>query len=125
MTRWREDGGSSLPAHPDGLRQLDGQPSDAAVVDAPELRLEPLAERDHGAVGMRFEEPLDLEVEAPHAQRLPLRLTACADTEVLLERIVDRVDQLDRLRVLENGIRAACLERAVVERPEQRLRHTF
>jgi hypothetical protein len=60
------------------LRHLDRQPPDAVVVDAPELRLEALAERDDLPAGMAGEEAPHLVVEAAHAQRLPLPEGAAA-----------------------------------------------
>ena len=84
-------------AHLDRLGQVDREPADAAVVDAPELRLESLAECDDRPVGMLREEALDLAVERERAQRLPLRQARLCGAEALAEREVDRVEQLDGL----------------------------
>ncbi len=90
------------------------------VVDAPGLGLEALAERDDGAVRAPLQEAPDLAVERQDAERLPLGRPARA--EALGERVVDAVDEVDGDRVAQHGVGAAGLERAVVERPEERLR---
>src|SRR5690606_5280685 len=104
----------------DDLGEIDGEPSNPSVVDAPELRLETFAERDDLALGTVGEEASDLLVETPGAQRLPLAEAALPET---LERVVDGVDELDRLRVLEDRVGTPGLGGPLVEIPQQRLRH--
>jgi hypothetical protein len=72
---------------------------------------------------MRGEEAPHLDVEPPHPQRLPLRQPAVAGPEPLRERVVDRVDELDRLRIVQHRIRPPRLDRPVIQRPQQRLGH--
>jgi hypothetical protein len=106
----------------DDLGQVDRQPADTAVVDAPELRLEPLSQRDDGGVRPAREIVRDRAVEAERAQRLPLG-ERLARAEPLLERKVDLPQKLDCLRVAKGGSGTTCLDGAVVERPQQRLGH--
>jgi hypothetical protein len=115
--RWRGGG-----APRDDLRQLDGEPAPAAVVDAPERGLQALAERDDRALGVAGVIAPDLVVEAAHAQRLPLP-EAAARAEALLERIVDALHELDGERVLQDGVGPARFGGAMPERPQQRLGH--
>jgi hypothetical protein len=105
----------------DHLGQLDREPLDAAVVDAPELRLEALPQRHHRRAGVARGEARDRLVEAQRAQSLALREQRVRRPEPLGEREVDPVDQLDRHRIVQHRVVPACLGRAEVERPEQRL----
>ena len=113
--------GEQLAAKRDRLRQVDADPPRPALVDAPELRLEPLAERHHRPVRVAAQEPAHLAVEAGRPQRLPLGQRRRRGAEARLEGEVDRVDELDRPRVGQHGVGPAGLGGAVVEVPEQRL----
>ena len=112
--------GVRQPARAEGnrLRQVDGQPADTAVVDAPESGLEPFAERDDGAVRMLTHEPTHLVVEPERPERVRFARPA----EMPFEGIVDRVADLDRLRIREQCVGPAGVGGAVVERPEQGFR---
>jgi hypothetical protein len=59
----------------------------------------------------------DLVVEGAHPQALPGGELAPA--EALLERVVDLVDELDRLRVLQDALLGR--QRPVIERPQRGL----
>jgi hypothetical protein len=86
------------------------------VVDAPELGLEPFAEGDHRPAGIAPQEPAHLAVEAGRPQRLPLGERGCRRPEAVLEREVDAIDERDRPRVAQHGVRPARLGGAVVVR---------
>ena len=100
------------------FRQIDGQPADAAVVDAPEAGLEPFAERHNRAVRMLAHESAHLVVEPERAERVRF----ARRSEMAFEGIVDRVADLDRLRILEQGPGPAREGGPIVKRPEERLR---
>ena len=63
IVRCRRAVREQAPADRDGLREVDADPPHAPVVDAPELGLEALAERDDGAVRVPPQEAPDLAVE--------------------------------------------------------------
>jgi hypothetical protein len=110
--------GQQSLAQRDRLGQVDAQPANTAVVDPPELGLETLAESDDRAVRVGAEKAQDGVVEAAGPERL--RLTEAAP-EPLLEGVVDQIDELDRLRVVDDRIGPERLHGPLVERPEQRL----
>jgi hypothetical protein len=110
------------PPQSDHLRKVDRDPADLPVVDAPELRLQPLAECGNCPGGMRAEELPDCRVERTRAQRLPLR-EGLTGAEALPEREVDPLHELDGHRVSKHRVRAPRLDGTVVERPEKGLGH--
>ena len=100
------------------------QPVDAAVVDAPELRLEALAQRDHGAVGVRGRGSAATSSSKVRA-RSACHWATRGGAEALLEREVDPLEQLDGLRVVDDAVGPPRLGGAHVEGPQRRLRNAL
>jgi hypothetical protein len=105
------------------LVEVDRDPPHAAVVHAPELRLQTFAECHHGAVRVGGQELLYLLVKAPGPQRLGLSEQRMGGAEPLLKPRSEAVGELDADRVGEHGVATASLGGTVVEIPQHRLRH--
>ncbi len=110
-----------LAAQRDRLGEVDADPPHGALVDAPELGLEALAQGDHRPARVVGQEAAHLAVEARRPQGLPLGQRRCRRSEPALEREVDRADELDGPGIAQHGVRATGLGRAVVEVPEEGL----
>jgi hypothetical protein len=113
-------GRQQLVPEVDHLREVDGHPAHAAVVDPPELRLEALAERDDRRACVLGQKAPHRLVEASRAKRLPLG-KALAVAEALCEGKVDALDELDREGIVEHRVGPARLCRPMPERPQEGL----
>src|SRR6185436_21029529 len=105
----------------DGLGHVDTDPVHQTVVTAEKLRLQPRCQLDDGAAGVARQPGLHGSIEGPRAQGVRGIRLAEAALVVVVNRLVD----LDGMRIDQDRRPALCLARAVVQCPEHGLWHAL
>ncbi len=87
--------------HGNHFGQVETEPAQPSIVDAPELGLETLAKRDHRRIWSAGEQPSQGGVDGAHAKRMQPRGNIVVRQGESVERIVQALEQLNSARVVQ------------------------